>query len=228
MHIVLIDDEKILSERIREKLENHGYSVTLIENFQAFLEMKMSKEISLFLIDISLWDGSGIDVIKILRSSNKTKHIPAIFLSGHNETSLKVESLDLWWDDYIVKPFEFDELFARIRNALRKNHTTNSTSKIKVWDIVFDTSSRRVYSKGEEITLSKKEKQLLEFFMTHPDICIKKETLHNTFWESTSKYSISENTMNVTICNLRKKLWKNFYLKTIVWEWYCLYKKNTK
>lgn len=228
MHIVLIDDEKILSNLIREKLEAHEYTVTILENYKTFLETKHQWKVDLFLIDINLWDGSWLDIIKVLKKDPKTRDIPVIFISWHNETDLKVQGLDLWGDDYIVKPFEFDELLARIRKTLRKDNLTPLSTEIKYKNITFDLWSRRIFIKWTEIILSRKEKQIFEFFMLHPDICIKKTVLYSQFWWDKKHNLIPDNTINVTICNLRKKLWKSFYLKTVIGEWYCLIKKNKK
>jgi len=219
---MVVDDEKILSKQIKKTLEKNWYEVTLIEGYADFLAQWKLDKIDLFLIDISLWDGNWIDIIKALKRSPLTQNIPTIFISWHTETSLKVTWLDAGADDYIMKPFEFDELLARIRSNIRKQHPTLSSSTLRYNNIVFETASRKIYIKEKEIILSKKEKQILEYLMLHQKVCISKTDLQTMFWKNSEKISIPENTMNVTICNLRKKLWKDLQLKTIVWEGYCL------
>jgi DNA-binding response OmpR family regulator len=196
--------------------------VTLIESFTHFLSQSNLAEIDLFLIDISLWDGNWIEIVKSLKQSEITQNIPTIFISWHTEISLKVEWLDAGADDYLMKPFEFEELLARIRSNMRKQYPSFSSSTLTYNNIVFETANRKIYIKWKETTLSKKEKQILEHLMLHQKKCISKSDLQKMFWKGSPKFSVPENTMNVTICNLRKKLWKELLLKTIVWEWYCL------
>lgn len=225
MHIVLIDDEKILSNFIKKKLTAHDYSVSLISSFTEFMSLKAFKHVDLFLIDISLGDGSGFDVMEVLKSNKKTKDTPIIFISGHNDLPFKVRGLEDGWDDYIVKPFEFDELHARIRNALRKSINSPISTKITFGDIVFNTTSRSVYLKTKEVSLTRKEKRVLEYFLTNQGVCVKKPLLKEKFWDNLADDAEYENIINVTVCNLRKKLWSSLKLKTVVWEWYCLWNK---
>lgn len=226
MHIVLIDDEKILSAKIKKKLEKCGYRVTLLGSYKEFLESSL-ENVNLFLIDISLWDGSWMNVLRILKDSTSHQNIPAIFVSAHDELQMKVQGLDLWWDDYVVKPFEFDELLARIRRTLRNVEKPRKewTNTLTLGNISFDPGSMRVFLESEEVKLPKKEILILEYFLNNPDVCIKKADLYWRFWKHATEYSIADNTINVTICNLRKKLWDSLPLKTIVWVGYCLQTK---
>lgn len=225
MHIVIIDDEKILWKSLETKLKKNDFSVTLMTSYSDFLEQVHVQKADLYLVDISLGDGSGFDVIKKLKEDINTQEVPVIFISGHSDTKTIVQGLDLGWDDYIVKPFESDELLARIRRCLRKDNIDISSSTVVFWNISFDASQRKAYLGEQEISLSRKEKQILEFFLLNPEKCISKQDLDNKFWWPESSLSVTENTINVTMCNLRRKLWPSFHLETIVWEWYCLYKK---
>jgi len=219
---MVIDDERILSKHLKNKLEKNGYRVTLVESYSHFLSQEKLHEIDLFLIDISLWDWNWIEIVKELKRSPLTSNIPSIFISWHTELSLKIQSLDAWASDYIMKPFEFDELFARIRSNLRKQYPEINSSTLKYRNITFETASRKIFIHKKEIILSKKEKQILEYLMLHQNQCVSKLDLQKMFWKNAPEYSVPENTINVTLCNLRKKFWKHMQLKTIVWEWYCL------
>lgn len=222
MRIMLIDDEKILSTQLKSKLEKNWYQVTLIMSYTDFLSYKDLSEYDLFLVDISLEDWNWIDIVKLLKKSASTRNIPVIFISWHTEVSLKIQSLDAWANDYVMKPFEFDELFARIRCNIRKKYPKLYSSNLIYNNIIFETASRKVFVGKKEVTLSKKEKQILEYLILHQNTCISKSLLQKMFWKNVSKYWIPENSINVTICNLRKKLWEQLRLRTIVWEWYCL------
>ncbi len=222
MHIMVIDDEKILSKQLKTKLERNWYEVSLINSYKQFLKTDTLDHIDLFLVDISLWDGNWIDIVKMLKKSTHTQDTSIIFISWHTELSLKIQWLDAWGDDYIMKPFEFDELLARIRSNLRKKYPTVISSTLKYKNITFETSSRSVFLNKEEITLSKKEKQILEHMMLYQGTCISKHQLQKMFWKTNMSATLPENTINVTICNLRKKIWKQAEIKTIRWEWYTL------
>jgi len=227
MHIVVIDDEKVLSKIITLKLQEAWYRATSFRSYAAYKKSNIIEEkIDLYLIDVELWDGSGIDIAKEIKShpSSHTQSTPILFISGHNTTSLKVEWLDCGGDDYIIKPFDFDELMARIRRSIRKTHFGAISKVVEYNSITFDIQNREVRVKGKEVNLSKKEIQILEYFLSHRGKCVKKTLIQETFWKDCSETSIPENTINVTICNLRKKLGKWFKLKTIVGEWYCLQK----
>ena len=222
MHIVIIDDEKILSKSIESQLTKYDYTVTLVENYTDFNKWNYPKMTDLFLVDISLWDGSGFDVIKKIKASEETKNTPVIFISWHGDTKTIVEGLDSGADDYIVKPFDTAELLARMRKCLRSNNTYAQWSEIVYKNITFDTNHRKVFIDEKEVLLSRKEKQILEFFLLNPEKCISKQDLEGKFWWNTEPSMTIDNTMNVTICNLRKKIWWGLELETIVWEWYYL------
>lgn len=224
MHIIVIDDEKILWKSIETSLKKNGYEVTIIKSYNDFLSNNDVVKADLFLIDISLGDGSGFDIIKQLKDDSITMNIPSIFISGHSDTKTIVEWLDLGWDDYMVKPFHSDELLARIRKCLRHKEIRLIKNTLSFENIRFDTSKRQVFWEDGEIILSRKEKQILELFLKNPEVCISKQELEDKFWLWSSDFSVTDNTINVTICNLRKKLWPTFKLETIIWEWYCLHK----
>lgn len=222
MHIVIIDDEKILSASLQKKLEQFDYTVTKIHSYRESLGLDFSS-VDLCLIDVSLWDGSGLDIIHSLKSSELTKNIPILIISGHDDVSTKVNWLDTWADDYIVKPFHPDELLARIRTLLRRSHDAVEVSSLTYKNIHFDTITREVSQKNENIDLAKKEKQILELFLVHTWKLIKKEEIIEKLWGKKSDF-VTDNTVNVTICNLRKKLGSSFKLTTKIWEGYILEK----
>jgi len=222
MHIMIIDDEKILSQQINKKLEKNGYQVKLLNSYQDFIIQKGLEEIDLFLVDISLWDGSGIDIIKSLKKWPLTHNIPIIIISWHSDINKKVQWLDAWANDYIVKPFEYQELLARVRSNLRISNPGVTSSILEYNWLVFDTGSRTVKHNEIELMLSKKEKQILELFLSYHWECISKDTLKKMFWKWKPWVLVPENTINVTICNLRKKIWSWVEIKTVRWEWYIL------
>lgn len=224
MHIIVIEDEIILSQNLEKTLSKQWYEVEILSSYKDFTNYTKLHEADLFLIDISLWDGSWIDAVKIIKKSKLTKHIPVILISWHSEVHVKVAWLNYWANDYLVKPFNNEELLARIHVSLRQKYPETSSSTLVHNNIIFETASRKVLKSWKEIKLSKKEKQLLEHFILNPWVCISKKSLQEMFWKNSGKYTILDNTINVTVCKLRKKIWKDFLLETIVWEWYSLIK----
>lgn len=222
MHIAVIDDEKILSSGIKKCLEKQWYEVSNIQSYKDFLCFDEIDSIDLFLLDISLWDGSWLDIIKLLKQEKSSKDTPIILISWHSDLEMKVWGLNAGANDYIVKPFEFEELLARIRSNLRTKYPTVISSTLKHKNIIFEISSRVVLLNKNEINLSKKEKQILEHLMLHQWTCISKQRLQEMFWKTKTSSPIPENTINVTICNLRKKIGTQAIIKTIRWEWYTL------
>jgi len=220
MHIIIIDDEKILSQKIEKKLIQEHYVTTLLHSYKEFENMDIRNP-DLFLIDISLWDGSWFDIIKTLRSMASTKNIPILLMSWHDEISTKVEGLDIWADDYIVKPFAPDELLARIRSLLRRKHIPVENEHLHYKQFTFNVLTRSCIKDHSEISLTKKEKQILEILLRNKNSLTKKIDFIEKLWWS-SRSVVTDNTVNVTICNLRKKLWDDFELDTVSWEWYIL------
>ncbi len=220
MKILLIDDEKILSTSIWKKLEQNGYSVDIIHSLKAYKGVK-SDAYGLFIVDLSLGDGSGFDIIDDIRNTQGL-WTPIIILSGHESTGYKIKWLDIGADDYITKPFSPDELFARIRSAIRRKDNSWTTSLLKYKDISFNLGTREVQRSGKKIDLTKKEKQIIEFFLFHKNELISKRKLVESLWKSKDYQCVTDNTINVTIYKVRKKLGGKFSLETKIGEGYIL------
>ena len=220
MKTLLIDDEKILSVNIWKKIEQSGGSVDIIHSLKDYQKVK-TKTYWLFIIDLSLGDGSGFEIIKDIREKKKLD-TPIIIISWHSWTYSKIKWLDIWADDYITKPFAPDELMARIRSLLRRKNSTWCSWYLKYKDICFHLGTREITKCDESIVFSKKEKQIIEFFLLHKNKLVSKRNLVESLWKSKDYQCVTDNTINVTIYKIRKKLWKSFELKTKVWEGYIL------
>jgi len=219
---MIIDDEKILSLSLQKKLEHSGYNVTVLHSYNSFLRRKIT-DIDLYIIDIALWDGSGFDIIKNIRSKPSWMNVPILLMSGHGNVKTKVTGLDIWADDYIVKPFHPDEMLARIRALMKRAGTTIHNWNIVYKNISLNTSSRSVTKWWKQVDLTKKEKRIFEFFIRNQErLVTKNEIVEKLWWKRV--WTTTDNTINVTICNLRKKLWTHFKLETKLWEWYILLK----
>lgn len=221
MHVTIVDDEKILSSLIARKLEQLQYQVKMYHSFHAFSEHDTG-ETDMYLLDVSLWDGHGFDIIRKLRAHGKTKNTPIIMMSGHDEVPLKIQGLNLGADDYIVKPFDSNELLARIWSLTRRREREVQVGDILYKNFRFDPITREIYLGEEKIKLLKKEKQLFEMFIYAEWQMIPKDEIARKVWGQ-SLNPVLENTITVTICTLRKKLGQRFQLETRVGEGYILH-----
>lgn len=220
MNISIIEDEKILASRMAKKLEKHLYNTKVFNSISEFNEYWHLFLADLYIIDLSLWDWSWFDLIKSLRKKNLNS--PIIIISGYNDSEKKVYWLDIWADDYISKPFSPEELLARIRNIIKRTYKLDSASSINYKNIKFDLLSKTVYNWESLINLRRKEKQIIELFLLNIWKLITKTKLLNYVWWKYDISHISDNTINSTLSELRKKLWKDFNLKTKVNEGYIL------
>ncbi len=220
MRATIIDDEKILSSLIRRKLESLEFYTKSFYSYHDFC-IGDNGETDIYLLDISLWDGHGFDIVRKIRANPLTKNIPILLMSWHDTVSMKVEWLNLWADDYIVKPFHSQEFIARVKSLIRRKEKDMYIWSLTYKDFTFDMTRRELVQNGEIIKLMKKERQLLELFFRSPGIIISKEEIANTIWKR-PLILVLENSINVTICKLRKRLGNNFILNTKVGEWYIL------
>ncbi len=220
MHISIIDDEKILSSKILKKIENNGYSASAFCGYQDFMKNANANS-DLYIIDLSLGDGSGFDIIDWLR---KEKHslAPIIIMSGYADSQNVIYGLDIGADDYITKPFVPDELIARIKAILRRPRTTMIAPVVKYKNIAFNTATREAKIGNKPVYLTRNETLVVEMFLVNQKKIISRERLISSVWGWTGLGDVSDNTINVTISNIRKKLEGSFIPKTIYNQGYIL------
>jgi len=169
----------------------------------------------LFIIDIFLWDWDWFEIIKYLREK-KEIDTPIIITSSYNDIEKKIYWLDIWADDYLAKPFAPEELLARIRTLFRRNSKSISSSIIKHNNISFCLKTREIIISWNIIHFTKKELLFIELFLLNKWKLITKTKLINSVWWSDDLLWISDNNINVIISKIRKTLWDNFNLVTII------------
>lgn len=203
MHLLLVEDEEKLAKALKKGLEMRGYAVDWLSNSEKALSriLLYRNEYDLVLLDLMLPIMDGAAITEQVRKENVTT--PIIILTARSETEHKVDLLNKGADDYVVKPFSFEELLARINSVLRRP-TTSKPVILKVGEIEMDTATRVVRREGVEIPLTLKEFMLLECFMREPDVVLTREKLFDHVWDFNS-LSWS-NVLDVHIKNLRKKL----------------------
>ena len=206
MRILIIEDQEKLARSIKKGLEQKGYAVDMLHDGDAGmrrLEFNHT-DYDLVVLDVMLPGMNGIDLCTAVRHKGIT--LPILMLTAKDTLANKVEGLDAGADDYLLKPFAFEELVARIRALLRRPIDVIDVIMV-VGEITMDTTKRIVTKKGKEVTLSVKEFATLEQFMRHPNEVLSRETIISHVWDFASD-SFS-NIVDAQIKNLRKKLQTN-------------------
>lgn len=203
MRILIVEDETKLGEALKKGLEMKGFTADwLNDSEKARTRIMLYKdEYDLILLDLMLPGVDGATICRDARESGVTT--PIIVLTARDETETKVELLNIGADDYLAKPFSFDELVARINAVLRRPEATLPT-KLTVRDLELDPSSHSVSKGGEPVQLTLKEFSLLELFMRHPNEALTRETILDHVWSF--DFPGFSNVLDVHMKNLRKKL----------------------
>ncbi len=201
MRILLAEDEQDLNRLITQKLKKEGYSVDSCLNGEDANDALMCAEYDAIILDIMMPRVDGYEVLRRLRS--KGDMTPVLFLTAKDSIADRVRGLDMGANDYLIKPFSFDELMARIRVMLRTSHGV-SDNEITVGDLVMDCAKKKVTRGEREITLSAKEYELLEYLMHNAGIILSREKIENHIWNY--DYEGGTNVVDVYISYLRRKI----------------------
>lgn len=201
MAILIIEDEKKLVDILKQALKGARYSVDVASDGEEGLEKALKNSYSLILLDIMLPKKDGFTVCKELRDSHI--HTPIIMLTARGSMEDRVLGLDLGADDYLIKPFGINELFARIRAVLRRKKTTES-NVLKIADLVMDRKKHEVTRAGKVIALTPKEYKLLNTLLSSPGEAIQRQRLIDSAWGPGFKETNHE--LNVHMKYLRNKI----------------------
>lgn len=201
MRILIVEDEIDLCDSIAEGLQIDGYAVDTCNDGMAAYELITTEIYDLIVLDLNLPGMDGIDILKEVRKTNKD--IKVLILSARSSIADKVQGLDVGANDYLAKPFAFEELEARIRSLLRRNFIQENT--VLTWETLsLDTVGRTAYVNEVTIMLTRKELALLEYFLLNQSKVISQEELMEHVWNMEAD-SFS-NAVRVHIASLRKKL----------------------
>lgn len=201
MRILLAEDERDLNKIITKKLEREGYSVDSCHDGAEAIDYLMAADYDGAILDIMMPKADGFQVLDTLRKSGKAT--PVLFLTARDSVVDRVKGLDSGANDYLVKPFAFEELMARIRAMTRKAFG-QATNLLKAGDLTMDLAAHRVTRAGEDITLSAREYALLEYMMHNKDVVLSRETIEDHIWNF--DYEGGTNVVDVYIRYLRKKI----------------------
>jgi len=199
MHtILLLEDDEVLSETLIDLLENEGFEVTHVATSQAALDVTFQNQFDLFLFDVNVGGMNGFELLKSLRESGEKT--PAIFITALTDIASLSKGFDVGADDYIKKPFDFDELLVRIHALLRKAYSSYATH-IKTGAFSFDIENEELYKDKEFIPLSPAELKLTKLLFSHLDKTLHKEEIFEAISQGTE---LSEGSLRVHINKLRK------------------------
>ncbi len=201
MKILVVEDEKEIADGISKILEKNGYQVDCVYDGLSGLDAIYSSIYDLVLLDVMLPEINGFDIIKEVRAEGIST--PIIVLTAKSQTDDKILGLNTGADDYITKPFDGGELLARVAARVR-NHAEIKDGRISVFDITLDSSTYKLEKGNKAVKLSKKEYQLLEYFMINKNQILSRDMIINKVWgyDDMTDY----NNIEVYISFLRKKL----------------------
>jgi len=220
MRLLVIEDEKKMAGFLKKGLVESGYTVDTASSASAAETLASENEYDLIILDVMLPDSNGMDVARSLRSDGFKG--PILMLTALSSTKDKVRGLDAGADDYLTKPFSFDELLARVRALLRR-HDVGPESILRFSDLEMNLVTRHVSRAQNPITLTPKEFSLLEYFLRHPNRPISRTAIGEHVWDV--HFDTESNVIDVYVNMLRKKIdqpYKNKILHTVVGFGYVL------
>lgn len=210
MHVLVVEDDLKMAALLRRGLEHEGYAVDVVGTGAEALWAAEELAIDAILLDVMIPSPDGFEVCRQLRRARKW--MPILLLTARDSVSDRVTGLDAGADDYLVKPFSFDELFARLRALLRREPGERPTV-LRVADLELDPASKVVRRSGVEVDLSAKELALLELFMRHPDEVLSRSQILDHVWDFA--YAGTSNVVDVYVRYLREKLDRPFNCQSI-------------
>lgn len=210
MRILVVEDQPKMASFIKKGLNAQGYIVDVSETGMGGESMVSENAYDLIVLDVNLPDQNGMDTARHIRRDGFIG--PILMLTALSSTKDKIHGLDAGADDYLTKPFDFEELLARIRALLRRN-TGNENSKLRFSDIELDMVLRKVVRANVELNLTAREFSLLEYFMRHPNRPLTRVEISEHVWDV--NFDTNTNVIDVYINMLRKKIDSPFPKKLI-------------
>lgn len=201
MNVFLLEDDEAIGIGLKYSLENEGYTVTIATSVKSAFEIINKEKFALYILDLTLPDGSGYDVCKKIKSIGD---FPVIFLTAYDDEVNVVMGLELGADDYISKPFRGKELIARIKSVLRR-YNRESKGIIKIGNILINTNKATVFKNGQEVILTAMEYKLFLILLNNRGNILSRNKLLEYIWDVEGDF-VNDNTLTVYIKRLRDKI----------------------
>ena len=202
--IFIIEDETSIIQLVQHNLEKDGFIVSSAINGNEGLKDIKKFEPNLLLLDWMLPDLSGIEICKSIRKDTSFKNLPVIMLTAKGEEEDKIKGLDSGADDYLTKPFSYNELLARIKAILRRSDPKTVSDTLEFDDLRLDRLEKRVFRDSIEIQLGPTEFRLLEFFLTNPKRVFTRDQILENVWPN--NINVETRTIDVHVRRLRKSI----------------------
>lgn len=205
MNIFLLEDDEAIGIALTYSLQSEGYEVMLAKSIREAKSVIDNHTFSLYLLDLTLPDGSGYDICKAVKAHGD---YPVIFLTAYDDEANVVMGFDLGADDYIAKPFRLKELLARIKSVLRRYSKETADGIINIQNIRVNTNEARVFKNDEEVILTAMEYRLLLTMLNNRGIVLTRNRLLEDIWDVEGDF-VNDNTLTVYIKRLRNKIEEN-------------------
>ncbi len=211
MRLLLIEDDQKIAFFVKTGLKEAGYAVDHVIDGEDGLHLALTEPYDVAVIDLMLPTVDGLTIIKEMR--NQKINIPVLILSAKRSVDERVEGLKTGGDDYLVKPFAFSELLARIQSLMRRSTRTTLSVELKVADLTLNLQTRKVFRSSQEIDLQPLEFSLLEYLMRNAGRVVSKTMIMEHVWDY--NFNPQTNVVEARICYLRDKIDKGFDTKLI-------------
>lgn len=204
--IYYVEDDTSIRELVLYALKTAEFQVIGFENAASFYKRMKEQQPDLILLDIMLPDEDGVSILKKLKSRPDTENIPVIMMTAKSSEYDKVLGLDSGADDYITKPFGVMELISRVKAVIRRSDRSKGSAGevLKIGELVLDEQKHEVYARGQEVSLTFKEFELLSYLMKNRGLVLSRDKILNTIWNY--EYEGESRTVDVHIGSLRQKL----------------------
>lgn len=203
MRILVIEDELKLAKALREGLEAEEYEVILAHTGEEGFYVSQTEPFDLLILDVMLPGRSGLEILSTMRRLGFAT--PVLMLTARDAIEDRVRGLDNGADDYLVKPFAFPELLARVR-ALSRRATYDAAEKLRIADLELDVIRRSVTRSGQALDLTAREFELLEYLVRHRDQVVSREMLTRDVWKEAGRHTPLDNVIDVHVARLRRKV----------------------
>ena len=203
LRVLVVEDEQKVASALREGLTGEGYEVTVEHTGEGAFFRLNTEAFDVILLDLMLPGRDGLQILRALRTrGDKT---PVLVLTARDTLDDRVNGLDSGADDYLIKPFAFEEVLARIRALLRRGRVTE-VLRLRVADLEMDVITRKVTRGGRQVDLTLREFELLEYLLRHQGQTVSRGTLARDVWQETARSTSLDNVIDVHIARLRRKV----------------------